>query len=57
MGLWLAWSRRRSAPANAGMSIGGIDPVEINEAFAAQVVPSYQDLDFDLDRLNMTVAP
>jgi acetyl-CoA C-acetyltransferase len=37
----------------AGMSIADIDLVEINEAFAAQVVPSYQDLGVDLDRLNV----
>jgi acetyl-CoA C-acetyltransferase len=41
------------ALASAGMSIGDIDLVEINEAFAAQVVPSYQDLGIDLDRLNV----
>ena len=41
------------ALALAGMSIGDIDLVEINEAFAAQVVPSYQDLGIDLDRLNV----
>jgi acetyl-CoA C-acetyltransferase len=41
------------ALANASMSIGDIDLVEINEAFAAQVVPSYQDLGIDLDRLNV----
>jgi acetyl-CoA C-acetyltransferase len=41
------------ALAHAGMSIGDIDLVEINEAFAAQVVPSYQDLGVDLDRLNV----
>jgi acetyl-CoA C-acetyltransferase len=41
------------ALAHAGMSIGDIDLVEINEAFAAQVVPSYQDLGIDLDRLNV----
>jgi len=41
------------ALANAGMSIGDMDLVEINEAFAAQVVPSYQDLGIDLDRLNV----
>ncbi|MFC6288267.1 acetyl-CoA C-acetyltransferase [Nocardioides sp. GCM10027113] len=41
------------ALANAGMSIGDIDLVEINEAFAAQVVPSYQELGIDLDRLNV----
>ena len=43
-------SRRSPAPS---MSIDDIDLVEINEAFAAQVVPSYQDLGIDLDRLNV----
>ena len=38
---------------HAGMTIDDIDLVEINEAFAAQVVPSYQDLGIDLDRLNV----
>src|SRR5687767_3098313 len=37
----------------AGMSIGDIDLVEINEAFAAQVIPSYKDLGIDLDKLNV----
>jgi acetyl-CoA C-acetyltransferase len=41
------------ALALAGMAIGDIDLVEINEAFAAQVIPSYQDLGIDLDRLNV----
>jgi acetyl-CoA C-acetyltransferase len=43
----------RKALAHAGMSIGDIDLVEINEAFAAQVIPSYQDLGVDIDRLNV----
>jgi acetyl-CoA C-acetyltransferase len=43
----------RQALARAGMAIGDIDLVEINEAFAAQVIPSYQDLGIDLDRLNV----
>lgn len=43
----------RKALARAGMSIADIDLVEINEAFAAQVVPSYQDLGIDIDRLNV----
>jgi acetyl-CoA C-acetyltransferase len=43
----------KQALARAGMSIEDIDLVEINEAFAAQVVPSYQDLGIDLDRLNV----
>jgi acetyl-CoA C-acetyltransferase len=41
------------ALAHAGLSIGDIDLVEINEAFAAQVIPSYRDLGIDLDRLNV----
>ena len=52
MGLGPVEATKR-ALANANMSIGDIDLVEINEAFAAQVVPSYQDLGIDLDRLNV----
>ncbi len=43
----------RQALQRAGMSIDDIDLVEINEAFAAQVVPSYQELGIDIDRLNV----
>jgi acetyl-CoA C-acetyltransferase len=43
----------KKALARAGMSIGDMDLVEINEAFAAQVIPSYQDLGIDIDRLNV----
>jgi acetyl-CoA C-acetyltransferase len=43
----------RNALRIAGMSVGDIDLWEINEAFAAQVVPSYQDLGIDIDRLNV----
>ncbi|MEV8630016.1 acetyl-CoA C-acetyltransferase [Streptosporangium sp. NPDC051023] len=43
----------RQALARAGMAIGDVDLVEINEAFAAQVIPSYRDLGIDLDRLNV----
>ncbi|MEI2671362.1 MAG: acetyl-CoA C-acetyltransferase [Marmoricola sp.] len=43
----------RQALKNANMTIDDIDLVEINEAFAAQVVPSYQDLGIDIDRLNV----
>jgi acetyl-CoA C-acetyltransferase len=50
MGLGPVEATKR-ALANAKMSIGDIDLVEINEAFAAQVVPSYQDLGIDIDRL------
>ena len=52
MGLGPVEATRR-ALAIAGMTIDDIDLVEINEAFAAQVVPSYQDLGIDLDRLNV----
>jgi len=41
------------ALARAGLSIGDVDLVEINEAFAAQVIPSYQALGIELDRLNV----
>jgi acetyl-CoA C-acetyltransferase len=43
----------RQALARAGMAISDIDLVEINEAFAAQVIPSYCDLGIDIDRLNV----
>ena len=43
----------RRALARAGMAINDIDLVEINEAFAAQVIPSYRDLGIDIDRLNV----
>jgi len=43
----------RQALARAGMAIADIDLVEINEAFAAQVIPSYTDLGVDLARLNV----
>ncbi|MGN6575860.1 MAG: acetyl-CoA C-acetyltransferase [Nocardioides sp.] len=43
----------QQAHARANKTIDDIDLVEINEAFAAQVVPSYQDLGIDIDRLNV----
>lgn len=43
----------RQALARAGMSITDIDLVEINEAFAAQVIPSYEDIGVDVDKLNV----
>ncbi|MEV0614957.1 acetyl-CoA C-acetyltransferase [Nonomuraea sp. NPDC050404] len=43
----------KQALSRAGMAIDDIDLVEINEAFAAQVIPSYQELGIDLDRLNV----
>ncbi len=42
----------RKALARAGMAIDDIDLVEINEAFAAQVIPSAQQLGVDWDKLN-----
>ncbi|EHR63064.1 acetyl-CoA C-acetyltransferase [Saccharomonospora cyanea] len=43
----------KQALARAGMTIDDIDLVEINEAFAAQVIPSYRDLGIDIDKLNV----
>jgi acetyl-CoA C-acetyltransferase len=43
----------RQALARAGMTIDDVDLVEINEAFAAQVIPSYRDLGIDIDKLNV----
>jgi acetyl-CoA C-acetyltransferase len=37
----------------AGLTIGDIDLVEINEAFAAQVIPSARELGIEEDRLNV----
>ena len=36
----------------AGMTIGDIDVYELNEAFAAQVIPIAEEVGFDYDRLN-----
>ena len=43
----------KKALASAGMSLGDIDLVEINEAFAAQVLASQRELGIDMDRLNV----
>ncbi|MCD9623770.1 acetyl-CoA C-acetyltransferase [Rhabdothermincola salaria] len=43
----------RQAMARAGMTIDDIDLVEINEAFAAQVVPSAKQLGISWDKLNV----
>ncbi|MGH3157928.1 MAG: acetyl-CoA C-acetyltransferase [Streptosporangiaceae bacterium] len=43
----------RQALARAGLTIDDIDLAEINEAFAAQVIPAYQDLGIDEDKLNV----
>jgi acetyl-CoA C-acetyltransferase len=43
----------RQALARAGMTIDDIDLVEINEAFAAQVIPSAAELGIEWDKLNV----
>ena len=43
----------KQAMARAGLSIDDIDLVEINEAFAAQVIPSADELGIDWDKLNV----
>jgi acetyl-CoA C-acetyltransferase len=43
----------KQALGRAGMTIDDVDLVEINEAFAAQVIPSAQDLGVGEDRLNV----
>jgi acetyl-CoA C-acetyltransferase len=43
----------KQALGRAGMTIDDIDLVEINEAFAAQVIPSAEALGVDPDKLNV----
>jgi len=43
----------RQVLKRAGMTIGDIDLVEINEAFAAQVVPCAAELGIEWDKLNV----
>ncbi|WP_326655239.1 MULTISPECIES: acetyl-CoA C-acetyltransferase [unclassified Streptomyces] len=43
----------KQALSRAGLSVDDIDLFEINEAFAAQVIPSYKDLGIPLDKLNI----
>jgi acetyl-CoA C-acetyltransferase len=43
----------RSALQSAKMSISDIDILEINEAFAAQVLPAVDDIGIDIDRVNV----
>ena len=52
MGLGPVAASRR-ALTSAGMKIDDIDLVEINEAFAVQVIASARDLGIDLERLNV----
>ena len=43
----------RQALARAGMTMADVDLVEINEAFAAQIIPSARQLDIPYDKLNV----
>jgi acetyl-CoA C-acetyltransferase len=52
MGLGPVQATRR-ALANARMSVDDIDLVEINEAFAAQVLPSVDELKIDPEKVNV----
>ncbi|GAA1854863.1 acetyl-CoA C-acetyltransferase [Myceligenerans crystallogenes] len=52
MGLGPVEASRR-ALALAGLTIGDMDLVEINEAFAAQVIPSARELGIDEEKLNV----
>jgi acetyl-CoA C-acetyltransferase len=42
----------RNVLKRANMSIGDIDVVELNEAFAAQVIPIMDECDIPLEKLN-----
>lgn len=52
MGLGPVEASRR-ALQSAGMTIADVDQVELNEAFAAQVIPSARELGVDMERLNV----
>ncbi|MGW1069101.1 acetyl-CoA C-acetyltransferase [Streptomyces aureus] len=43
----------KQALGRAGLTVDDIDLFEINEAFAAQVIPSARDLNIPLDKLNV----
>jgi len=43
----------RQALRRAGMTIDDVDLVEMNEAFAAQVIPSYRHLEIPSEKLNV----
>jgi acetyl-CoA C-acetyltransferase len=43
----------RAALRRAGLTMDDVDLVEINEAFAAQVVPSARHLDIPIEKLNV----
>jgi acetyl-CoA C-acetyltransferase len=52
MGLGPVEASRR-ALSGAGMTINDMDLVEINEAFAVQVIASARDLNLDMERVNV----
>jgi acetyl-CoA acetyltransferase len=43
----------RAALERAGLSVGDIDLVELNEAFAAQAIPCMRELGLDPERVNV----
>jgi acetyl-CoA C-acetyltransferase len=43
----------RDAMRRAGMTVADLDLVELNEAFAAQVIPCVDDLGLDPERVNV----
>ena len=43
----------KQAMRRVGMTVSDIDLAEINEAFAAQVIPAYRELGIDIDQLNV----
>ncbi|MCH9647998.1 MAG: thiolase family protein [Deltaproteobacteria bacterium] len=43
----------RAALSKAGLSLADVDLVEVNEAFAGQILAVVRDLDLDLDKLNV----
>lgn len=51
MGVAPIWAVKKVLE-RAGMSIGDVDVYELNEAFAAQVLPIADEVGFDMDKLN-----
>jgi acetyl-CoA C-acetyltransferase len=43
----------RTLLERAGLSLGDVDLLELNEAFAAQVIACDRELNFDAERLNV----
>src|SRR4029453_6666481 len=51
MGVAPIWAVGRGL-ARGGMTMGDVDVYELNEAFAAQVLPIAAEVGFDMDKLN-----